>query len=935
MSRLSCLLHCLVSSLLLFPSAIVRAKPEASEAERLFALSVKPMLVEKCFACHGEDPEEIKGELNLMTLAATLKGGEMSEKVLVPGDAKASVMLTAVKWADEDLEMPPKENDRLSPGQIAALEKWIELGAPWPDDQRVAAIYDAYAPGLKVETSGGLSAEWSNRRYEEQNLWAYKALEKPRVPREFLSADHGGASNPVDAFIDRKLVAAKLTPAAVADRAVLIRRASFDLTGLPPEPKDVADFVNDPAPDSEAFASLVDRLLASPHYGEKWGRHWLDTVRYADSAGFANDYERPNAWRYRDYVIRSFNQDKPYDQFIREQLAGDEIAPTDTNALIATGFLRMGPWEQTSMSVAKLTRQAFLDDVTDVVGQVFLGHTLRCAQCHDHKFDPVPTQDYYQIQAVFSTLQFGDRDADFLAEENLNGMKEDEQFLRKRIQANEQLLAELNQVIAAGEKKWCAEHGVEFITRREALKKKLPPDKTPPQWVGLTGAQIGQLRTAGKQQIRYQWELDRYKPIAFSSFSGGTVYRDSVSKRIMMPSNPIKEGELEATAILAGGDPFAPTKAVKPGVLSAVHFGEDNGKPNKASPITDGPNGRRRDLANWIASPNNSLTARVMVNRVWQWHFGEGLAGNPNNFGATGKKPTHPELLDWLATQFVEHNWSLKSLHRMIMNSAVYQRSSSHPDPDSMEEKDPNETLYARFKERRLTAEELRDSMLACSGELNPEMGGIPICPDINLEAALQPRLVMGTLAPSYQANPKPEQRNRRSVYAKVIRGLRDPFMETFNQPGPNQSCEQRNSSTVTPQVFSLFNSEESYDRALSFAHSLLLETSSREQAIVRAFERVYSRRPQEDEIKVCLDHWQASEREQSSLNIVPKIPPVEVVQTAKEENTGEAFQYTEHLEAYEDYIPDLRPSDVDVKTRALADICLVLFNSNEFVYIY
>lgn len=935
MSRLSCLLYCLIPNLLLFPPPVVQAKPEASEAERLFALSVKPMLVEKCFACHGEDPEEIKGELNLMTLAATLKGGEMSEKVLVPGDAKASVMLTAVKWADEDLEMPPKENDRLSPGQIAALEKWIELGAPWPDDQRVAAIYDAYAPGLKVETSGGLSSEWSNRRYEEEDLWAYKALKKPRIPSEFISDHHGQASNPVDAFIDRKLAAAKLTPAAVADRAVLIRRASFDLTGLPPDPKAVADFVNDPAPDNEAFASLVDRLLASPRYGEQWGRHWLDTVRYADSAGFANDYERPNAWRYRDYVIRSFNQDKPYDQFIREQLAGDEIDSTDTQALIATGFLRMGPWEQTSMSVAKLTRQAFLDDVTNIVGQVFLGHTLRCAQCHDHKFDPVPTQDYYQIQAVFSTLQFGDRKVDFVAGENLNGMKEDERYLRQRIQANEQLLADLNQVIAAGEKKWCAERGLKPITRQEALKKKLPADKTPPQWVGLSGAQIGQLRTAGKKKIRFQWELDRYQPIAFSTFSGGTVYRKSVSKRIPMPGNPLEEGELEATAILAGGDPFAPTKEVKPGVLSAVHFDEDNGKPNKASHITDGPKGRRRDLANWIASPKNSLTARVMVNRVWQWHFGEGLAGNPNNFGATGKKPTHPELLDWLAAQFVEQNWSLKSLHRMIMNSAVYQRSSSHPDPDSMEEKVPNETLYARFKERRLTAEELRDSMLACSGELNTEMGGIPICPDINLEAALQPRLVMGTLAPSYQANPKPEQRNRRSVYAKVIRGLRDPFMETFNQPGPNQSCEQRNSSTVTPQVFSLFNSEESYDRALSFAHSLLQETSSREQAIVRAFERVYSRRPQADEIKVCLDHWQASEREQSSLNIVPKIPPVKIVQTAKEENTGEAFQYTEHLEAYEDYIPDLRPSDVDVKTRALADICLVLFNSNEFVYIY
>ncbi|MFK5922857.1 MAG: PSD1 and planctomycete cytochrome C domain-containing protein [Verrucomicrobiota bacterium] len=907
-----------------------QAEVQANEAQRLFALSVKPMLVEKCFGCHGDDRKKIKGDLDLTTLAGTLKGGEESDQVLVPGDSKTSTMLTAVKWLDEDMEMPPKENDRLSKKQIDALEKWIKLGAPWPDDQKVAAIYETYAPGIKVLTSGGLGEEWTNRRYERKNLWAYQKVKKTKVPREFIPAKNRQQANPIDAFINRKLATAKLTAAPAADRRTLIRRASFDLTGLPPEPQQINQFIKDPGTDKQAFAHLVDRLLASPHYGEQWGRHWLDTVRYADSAGFANDYERPNAWRYRDYVIRSFNQDKAYDQFIREQLAGDEMDPSDSEKLIATGFLRMGPWEQTAMSVAKLTRQAFLDDVTNTVGQVFLGHTLRCAQCHDHKFDPIPTKDYYQMQAVFATTQFGDRQADFLAGENLNGMKEDESYLRKRIKQNAKDLQELSELTVAGAKQWCKKRGIKYRSRSQAQKQKLPAEQTPPQWVGLSGAQIGRMRTANKNKRRFQWELDRYKSIAFSTFSGGTVYQKNVQNRMQMPRQPMQTGKLETTSILGGGDPFAPTTKVDPGVLSAVHFDGDTDQK-----ITTKPSGRRRDLANWIASPHNSLTARVMVNRIWQGHFGDGLAGNPNNFGATGKKPTHPELLDWLATQLVEKKWSIKALHRLIMNSDAYRRSSQHPDPQVLDKKDPNDTLYSRFKQRRLSAEELRDSMLACSGELNPEMGGIPVRPDINIEAALQPRLVMGTLAPSYQPNPKPEQRNRRSVYAKVIRGLRDPFMETFNQPGPNQSCERRDSSTVTPQVFSLFNSEESYDRSLSFAHSLLQKNPDRKSAISNAFQRVYGRPPTSEEIAACLKHWQAGEKKHATMKIATRKVPLEILQSAKEENTGEGYQYIERLETYADYVPDLQAGDVDIKTRALADICLVLFNSNEFVYIY
>ncbi|MCF6313837.1 MAG: DUF1553 domain-containing protein, partial [Verrucomicrobiales bacterium] len=450
----------------------------------------------------------------------------------------------------------------------------------------------------------------------------------------------------------------------------------------------------------------------------------------------------------------------------------------------------------------------------------------------------------------------------------------------------------------------------------------------PPQWAGLSGAQIGRLRIARKNKIRFQWQLDQYRAIAFSTYVGGTKNVSNVQSRFNMPKQPLKQGTLEASYILGGGDPFAPTKEVTPGIISAVPY-------DQSSKITTSPTGRRRDLANWITQPNNSLSARVMVNRIWQEHFGKGIAGNANNFGATGKKPTHPDLLDWLATQFIKQQWSIKALHRIIMNSEAYRRSSQHPKAKTLAQKDPHSKLYARFTERRLSAEELRDSMLACSGELNPEMGGIPIRPDINLEAALQPRLVMGTLAPSYQPNAKPEQRNRRTVYAKVIRGLRDPFMETFNQPSPNQSCEARNSSTVTPQVFSLFNSEESYDRSLAFAHHLLQQYQSRGDVINAAFYRVYGRPARASELKSCLDHWQTGEKKHLNLKIAVREIPIKIVQNAKEENTGESFQYTEYLEIYQDYIPDLQAADVDIKTRALADICLALFNSNEFVYIY
>ena len=922
-------------------AAMPAAGQEFSQAERLFALHVKPLLAEKCFSCHGNDPQKIKGNLDLLTRESMLRGGEFSTKVLVPGDAMASDLYVAVTWKNPDLEMPPKENDRLTEQQTWFIRDWIDGGAPWPDETQIALIRSLHGEGVSVSTRGGLSEEWSRRRYQRENLWAYQPLPGFEA-RTASNRDAGGQSSSfIDDLILERMESLDVEPAPPSDRHALIRRATFDLTGLPPRPEEMEAFVNDPSDDDAAFAKVVDRLLASPHYGEHWGRHWLDVARYADSSGFANDYERGNAWRYRDYVVRAFNEDKPYDQFVREQVAGDELyaaAPAEErNAewLIAAGFLRMGPWELTGMEVAKVARQRFLDDATDTVGQVFLAHPLQCARCHDHKFDPIPTRDYYSLQAVFATTQVAERHASFLPEENTDGFEE-KNYLEARRQQFQETLRELDAKEEAAARAWAEERGLEYIPRNRGLKEGVPEEKLPPKNVGFSVEDYGRERMARKGLERLRWEMDRYEPVAFSVYSGATPRRTAVYAPVRVPDDPA-QGDVEETAILAGGDPFSPAGKVRPDTLSApAAFNPALGEVE----IPETVSGRRTAFAHWLTHPGNPLVARVMVNRIWQWHFGRGLAGNPNNFGATGKKPTHPELLDALAAAFREHGWSVKHMHRLIMMSRAYRRSASHPDPASLRQIDPDGTSYAVFLPRRLTAEELRDAMLAVSGELNRTVGGIPNRPEIHLEAALQPRMVMGTFAPAWQPNPRPEQRHRRSLYALKIRGLRDPFMEVFNEPSPDLSCEGRDAGTATPQVFSLFNGRRTHDRAVAFARRLQgevkAETHDRSAAVVdRAFQLVYGRHPAEEERRACLDHWRAMTRRHEGLELPRRNVPREVAREAVEENTGEKFSFVEKLEFYEDFVPDRAMADVEPETRGLAELCLVLFNANEFIYVY
>ena len=848
-------------------------------ADVLFARKIQPLFKVKCLTCHGDDPEKLKGDLDMRTRAGLLKGGESEEPALIPGKAMASPLYLAVTRAHEDdwSAMPPKENDKLSAEQIGYIKEWITAGAPWPNAKRVVAILKEADPwgetdGVMVKTSGGLDAGWTNRKYDPQKLWAYQPVSKPAVPAK---------GHPVDAFVEARLPKG-LAVAPQAEAVTLIRRVTYNLTGLPPTPKQTFEFVAAWKKDSEsAWVALIDRLLASPHYGEQMAQHWLDVVRYADSAGFSNDYPRPHAWRYRDYVVRAFNADKPYDQFVREQIAGDELKPNDPDHLIATGFLRMGPWEHTAMSVAAVTRQQYLDDVVNSVGVTFLANELRCAKCHDHKFDPIPTKDFYRMQAVFGSISFMERKLPWQSFENITGIQADrERYLRQQKTT-----------------------AIRSITT-------LPEADRPVQEFDKDSERIGQGKVNNKRRQQLKFQLKRSTPLAFS------VANDA-NDRIH---------------ILKGGSIETPQAEVSPGVLSLFSGSE------KSASVTSEKSGRRTELAQWITSRENPLTARVIVNRVWQWHFGQAIAGNPNNFGGTGKLPTHPELLDWLAATFMEEGWSFKKLHRRILTSATYQRAVAHPTPETLAKLDPNKTSHAVFIPRRLTAEELRDAMLAVSGELNRAQGGIPAHPEINEEVAMQPRHIMGSVGPAYQADPKPAQRNRRTLYAERIRTLADPMLEVFNKPGPDVSCERRETATIAPQAFTLMNSPIIHARALAFAARLEREKpGDLNLQIARAFQLTFQRQPSPAEMKACRDHIAKSLAHHQVTVPVKVEPPKYVIRQMVEEMTGLDFWWVEDLDIYSgnEYVPDLKPWDAKPRTRALTELCLVLFNSNEFVHIY
>ncbi|MGH9723010.1 MAG: PSD1 and planctomycete cytochrome C domain-containing protein [Bryobacteraceae bacterium] len=840
----------------------------SQDASELFAEKIQPLFKEQCIGCHGGAGKMAK--LDLTTREAMLRGGQRGAAVVL-GDPSASLLIRAIEGRD-GISMPPAK--KLPAESIQAVRQWIIGGAPWSE--------------RKADST------WN---YKPEDAWAFRPVRKPAVPN--------GARHPIDAFIDAKLREHRLRPAQRADRRTLIRRATFDLTGLPPTPDEADAFVSDRSP--HAFERLIDRLLASPRYGERWGRHWLDVVRYADSDGYSNDYERPNAWRYRDYVIRSLNQDKPYDQFILEQIAGDEIEPGNPENLIAAGFLRMGPWEHTSMSVAEVTRQAFLDDVTHNTATAFLALTLGCARCHDHKFDPIPQKDYYRLQAVFAPAQFEQRPAPFLQSENRSDFERDSARIKELAKRTEAHLEDLRRVVRERLVKKFGAKNVDEIPK-PVLQRAVRT------FENITNEELEPLKVYRKRLELHSRELQRYEPLAFSVSSGGLAEKK--------PAQDI--------FVLTGGSLASPAEKVTAGVLSAAW----RYAPEARAELPDAAGGRRTALARWIASPRNPLTARVAVNRIWQYHFGRGIVATSNNFGKMGKKPTHPELLDWLAAEFVERGWGVKKLHRAIMLSDAYQRASEPPQPSVAAKLDPGNLLLSHFPPRRLEAEELRDAMLSVSGELSLDAGGPGAFPEINGDVASQARLIMGTIAPAYQPSPLRRQRNRRTIYTYQKRSVIDPVIETFNGPSLNESCERREATTVPTQAFALLNSKFSRDTALAFAARVEKAAHDRQAQIREAFRLAYGRAPVAREFALFasyLDRMTVYHRATPAAPLRSRTPLSREMVT---EQTGVPFVVTEEAEPalYEE---NLHPGQVSPETRALADAMFVLLNSNEFAYVY
>lgn len=662
---------------------------------------------------------------------------------------------------------------------------------------------------------------------EIRDDWAYKPVHRPAVPGT------NGNSHPIDAFLLAKLREQGLAFAPEADRRTLIRRVTFDLIGLPPTPAEIDAFLKDTSPD--AYEKVVERLLAAPQFGERMALDWLDLVRFAESDGFKADDTRPNAWRYRDYVIRSLNTDKPYDRFIKEQLAGDELFPDDPDSLVATGFLRHFPYEYNAVDV-ELKRQDLLNDITDTTGSVFLGLTLGCAKCHDHKTDPILQTDYYRMQAFFAGFWPSDR--------SLQNADERVSYERKRAEWNAKT-ADLRQQMEQLEKP----------VRAKAMAKER--GRFPPEYQHLLDVP-GAERTPLQRQLAMLVETQVYgrnKVTAAQMPAAARAKWEGMAKQMAEMEKDRPAEPPQAMAMTDLGPDCPPTWLLKrgnwknhgeelaPGFLSAF-----DGRDAELKPTTK-TSGRRAALAAWIADPKNPLTARAMVNRIWQHHFGKGIAATPGDLGVTGDRPTHPRLLDWLAAELVSPAagrtagrqapaaWSLKHIHRLIVTSTAYRQSASGT--EAAVKADPENALLARFPRRRLDGESLRDAMLAVSGQLNLKAGGPGVFPELPAEIK----------SATWKVSADPAERNRRSVYVFVKRNLRYPFFSLFDSPDRTETCSRRFVTTTAPQALTLLNDSIVLNFARAFADRVLKDAGTDpEKVIDRAFVLALGRYPDSDE---------------------------------------------------------------------------------------
>ncbi|MDP7291878.1 MAG: DUF1549 and DUF1553 domain-containing protein, partial [Verrucomicrobiota bacterium] len=695
---------------------------------------IAPLIAKRCLECHNK--RDLKGDINLTTEVGFTKGtenGRLALELVTKG------------------EMPPKvkgQQQKLPDAEIALLKRWVNAGVAWPSGR----VLDPYESTTDVR--GG--RDW----------WSLQPVVRPAVPRL--------AKHPVDAFIAAKLAKESMVSAVRADRRTLVRRAYFDLTGLPPTPEQVEQFIRDPAPD--AWSRLIDRLLASPRHGEHWARYWLDLVRFAETDGYERDKLKPNIWRYRDWVINAFNSDMPYTQFVAEQLAGDEVPNRTEQSVVATGMIRAGTWndEPNDPNDYLYTR---LEDMVHTTTSAFLGLTVKCARCHEHKFDPIPQNDYYRIASFF--------------------------------------------------------------------------------WAGHMGqANQGGPTTKALGYEAYGWTDKSSNP------------------------PPIR--------LLLNGERHKPGPEIAPGFLSAVNALD---KPLAPPPPGSKTTQRRLQFARWITNEQNPLTARVMVNRLWLQHFGQGLVRSPNNFGFKGELPTHPGLLDWLASEFMRPTvdagpaWTLKRIHKLIMTSSTYRQRSVHPHETQYSQRDfLNRNLW-KFNRRRISSESLRDAMLAVGGRLNMRMGGPSFYPGMSAEALEG----LSRKAGDWKSSPA-DERSRRSIYMMTKRSRLLPLMTTFDFSDTTASCGQRDVTTVAPQALALLNNQFTHAQSEALAKRLAGHAAGTVEQVKLAWQLAFGRNPSDGELGQAENHLHEQRQHFDGRN-----------------NPG-------HL--------------------ALASLCHVLLNCNEFIYV-
>ncbi|QEL19126.1 PSD1 and planctomycete cytochrome C domain-containing protein [Limnoglobus roseus] len=790
----------------------------SSEQVGFYEKEVKPLLQKHCFKCHGAG-EKIKGGLSLSTRALTLTGGDTGTAVDLTSPEKSLFLLAITnKRPDGGDVMPP--SGKLPDADIAVLTKWVKEKLP-VSAADLGSVEPAPAEKASVITE------------EAKKYWAYQPVKRPAVP-----AVKTPTRNPIDAFLAAKREAKSIPGNGPADRVALVRRAYYDLLGLPPTPEQVDAFVNDKSPN--AFAKLVDELLASPHYGEKWGRHWLDVVRFAETNGYERDGPKPNAWRFRDYVIRSFNADKRYDQFIREQIAGDEMPGDNADAVIATGFYRLGLWDDEPADREQALYDGY-DDLVTVTGQTFLAMTLNCARCHDHKKDPIPQVDYYKLVAFFRDIRpFSDTRGTSSSTNSTDITPADRRKVYEgELKERQEKLAELTKKMVAIED--------EAIKTMPAQDQRAAEGADRPQVVAkLPQVFTNEQRRNYNRLKRERVDLEK-KPMPNQQFA--------LSVNNCDPTPP-------PVFVLARGNPHAPKEKelCQPGFPTILGLPDPEIAAAKGGSKTSG---RRTVLANWIASGSNPMTARVMANRVWQHHFGRGIVPSPSDFGKLGETSTHPELLDWLASEFVEPTagqpwsvpgeaWTLKRLHRLLMLSDAYQMSST-ANAKALAA-DPSNGLFWRFNMRRLVAEEVRDSILSMAGKLKLEAFGPSVFPRIPQEV-LAGQSVPGNgwlLSRGGGYDPKnPDQGNRRSVYVHVKRSLQVPILINHDQADTDSSCPVRYTTTVPTQALGMLNSEFTNEMAAAFASKLMSAApGDLSKQVARAIRLTTGRTPSDSEVQ-------------------------------------------------------------------------------------